>query len=232
MDQPADLTGRQTPRPDGLVLLLVDADDVGARKTEEALRGYLPTLHIRRVRKITEARDFLAEQEADLILLDEDLPDSSDASLPALLDSLSSRVPVIVQTRADGEEAALAAMKAGASDWIRKEVHETHLHALPGKLLEAVRRHELMRQRDEQVRHRELDDLLSQLRAAIARVHHQMNNPLSIISGNAQLLMELGRMLDLDQDVIQPIQDIEEATVRLAGLLHEFDAISKMIPRV
>lgn len=53
----------------------------------------------------------------------------------------------------------------------------------------------------------------------IVRLHHEVNNPLAIISGNAQLLLELARGMHLDADLLGPITDIEEASHRLADSL-------------
>lgn len=55
---------------------------------------------------------------------------------------------------------------------------------------------------------------------------HDINNPLSIISGNAQLLLELSRALDLDPDVAKPIRDIEEASQRLARMIERLNALN------
>ena len=61
--------------------------------------------------------------------------------------------------------------------------------------------------------------LLNDVRLALARVVHDVNNPLAIISGNAQLLAELSRAVDLDGDVNKAINDIEEASQVLASQL-------------
>ena len=53
----------------------------------------------------------------------------------------------------------------------------------------------------------------------IVRLHHEVNNPLAIISGNAQLLVELARAMDVDEDLLGPIRDIEEASRRLTDSL-------------
>jgi len=58
--------------------------------------------------------------------------------------------------------------------------------------------------------------LLSDVRRRLSRVVHDVNNPLAIISGNAQLLVELARMMDLDPELAKPISDIEEASRQLA----------------
>jgi len=68
----------------------------------------------------------------------------------------------------------------------------------------------------------EAETLRGQLRAvsdAIVKLHHEVNNPLAIISGNAQLLAEVGRAEGLSDDLMGPILDIEAATERLAASL-------------
>lgn len=64
------------------------------------------------------------------------------------------------------------------------------------------------------------------LQGALSRVTHDINNPLSIISGNAQLLLELAQVLDLDPDVAKPIRDIEEASQRLARMIERLNALN------
>lgn len=64
------------------------------------------------------------------------------------------------------------------------------------------------------------------LQVALTRVTHDINNPLAVISGNAQLLLELSRALDLDPDVAKPIQDIEEASHQLATMVERLNALN------
>jgi len=62
-------------------------------------------------------------------------------------------------------------------------------------------------------------ELLARIRHDLARTVHEVNNPLAIISGNAQLLAELTRVMDLDPEICIPILDIEQATRDLADRL-------------
>ena len=64
------------------------------------------------------------------------------------------------------------------------------------------------------------------IQSALTRVTHDINNPLAVISGNAQLLLELSRVLDLDPDVAKPIQDIEEASQQLASMVERLNALN------
>ena len=75
-------------------------------------------------------------------------------------------------------------------------------------------------------------DLLTQrdaLRDMVTEVAHDINNPLAIISGNAQLLLELARMMDLDPDVAKPIGDIEEASRQLAQMVRRLDVVKEAL---
>lgn len=50
----------------------------------------------------------------------------------------------------------------------------------------------------------------------LSKVVHSINNPLAIISGHAQLLLELSESEAFDPEVIRYLQNIEEASQRLA----------------
>ena len=58
---------------------------------------------------------------------------------------------------------------------------------------------------------------------ALSEVHHDLKNPLSIISGNAQFLMEIGREADWDDQAVASLRDIEEAAERLRSSLSRLD---------
>lgn len=74
-------------------------------------------------------------------------------------------------------------------------------------------------------------DVLREVRVALATVFHDANNPLAIISGNAQYLVELSRMMDLDEDLVQPIHDIEEASRRVADKLRDLAVLRERVAK-
>lgn len=65
------------------------------------------------------------------------------------------------------------------------------------------------------------DDAIRILRRALSRIYHDTNNPLSIVSGNAQYVLELAKSMDVDDELIQPVRDIEEASERIAQGLRQ-----------
>lgn len=72
---------------------------------------------------------------------------------------------------------------------------------------------------------------LMRLRAALAEVHHDLNNPLAVISGNTQLLLEMARVMDLDEEVVAPIEDIAAAGRRLDDSLGELERLKEELPQ-
>ena len=63
----------------------------------------------------------------------------------------------------------------------------------------------------------ELLGKLEQIKHQLSRAHHDINNPLAIISGNVELLGELTKALGVDDELSGPLTDIEKAV----GLLTE-----------
>jgi len=61
----------------------------------------------------------------------------------------------------------------------------------------------------------DLERTLRDLRGRLSRVHHDLNNPLSIVSGNAQLLRELAKALGVEEDFHGPLEDLEAAVEKL-----------------
>jgi len=68
---------------------------------------------------------------------------------------------------------------------------------------------------------------MEDVQETVSSVYHDLNNPLSIISGNAQFLLEIGREEDLDEQFISSAQDIQEAAQRMADSLHQLTRLKE-----
>jgi signal transduction histidine kinase len=62
---------------------------------------------------------------------------------------------------------------------------------------------------------------VDEVRELLSTAYHDLNNPLSIISGNVQFLLEIAREEDLDDQVVTCIEDIGEAADLMADGLDE-----------
>ena len=72
--------------------------------------------------------------------------------------------------------------------------------------------------------------LFNTLRKQIGQVHHDLSNPLSIITGNAQFFLEVAKVMGLEEDLMQPVRDIEAAAERMASLLSQLGQLKQAIP--
>ena len=68
---------------------------------------------------------------------------------------------------------------------------------------------------------------LEDVQETVSSVYHDLNNPLSIISGNAQFLLERGREEDLDDQFLSSAKDIQEAAQRMADSLHQLTRLKE-----
>ena len=77
----------------------------------------------------------------DIILTDMRLPDGNGISLLSFLHEQSISLPAIILTGLGNEETVIAALKAGATDYIVKR--EDYLTRLPAVIEKAINRHEV-----------------------------------------------------------------------------------------
>lgn len=106
-------------------VLIVDDEDTFRRNTEEYLqaRGY----DARGVATLAEGRNSLMRGDADVILLDVQLPDGYGPNLLYESANLSVRPPVILITAYGDIEMAVEAMKSGAHDFLTKPIQFSQL---------------------------------------------------------------------------------------------------------
>lgn len=71
---------------------------------------------------------------------------------------------------------------------------------------------------------------VEEISTQIAKVHHDLKNPLSIIAGNAQFLLELSKALELDDQVVSSVEDIDEAARELESALDRLVTLRKNLP--
>jgi signal transduction histidine kinase len=71
--------------------------------------------------------------------------------------------------------------------------------------------------------------MLAELRQAVGDATHAVNNPLTVISGNAQLAVELARVMEVDAAVLAALQEIDQATASLSETLLRLDRLKQQI---
>jgi serine phosphatase RsbU (regulator of sigma subunit) len=102
-----------------ICVLLVEDDEGDARLVEDDLAERLPRARITRRRTLQEALAVLGDG-IDCVLLDLGLPDAAGLDAVAKLRSQVPGTPLIVLTGLDDEAAGVAAVAAGAQDYLVK----------------------------------------------------------------------------------------------------------------
>ncbi len=122
------------------VLIVEDSDDDCALLLRELKRGgYEPTHH--RVETEEALRAALARQEWDIVFADYTMPQFSGTQALALVRGAGLDIPFIFVSGTIGEDTAVAALKAGAQDYIMKGSYKRLLPAVDRELRDvAVKR--------------------------------------------------------------------------------------------
>jgi len=100
-------------------VLLVEDDEGDARLVEDELAERLPLASVARSRTLKEALAALGP-DIDCVLLDLGLPDALGLDAVAQLRAQMSAIPLIVLTGLDDQAAGVAAVEAGAQDYLVK----------------------------------------------------------------------------------------------------------------
>ena len=197
-------------------ILIVDDEPVNVRLLERLLQsaGYREIATTTDPRRVLEIyRDF----KPDLVLLDLMMPHLDGVAVLGQLKAeipADAYLPVIVLTADATAEAKRRALSAGARDFLTKPFEQFEILLRIGNLLETRRLHvslaehnrsleETVRQRTEQLLQSEK---VATMGALLAGVAHELNNPLAVVSGQAQLLQGVARLGQLNlgaEDVVE-----------------------------
>jgi DNA-binding response OmpR family regulator len=172
------------PDRSGFRILIVDDDPALARLAGSVLtaHGFSAPAHV-----TTGAQALLAAARADVLLLDQNLPDMQGREVLAALRAFPLP-PAVVMVTAHGSEAfAAEALRAGADDYLIKDA------ALPTLLPEIVERIRRTRSLRAALANAEHELLRAERRAAegeaMVTLQHEINNPLMAASAELELLL-------------------------------------------
>lgn len=124
--------------------------------------------------RVTTARKLLQQQEIDIVLTDLNLPEVSGIDLCAELHQQRPDLPVIIMTAFGSLDTAIAALRAGAYDFVTKPVDLDLLSISLDRGLQHRRLQETVRLLKDQVRRQQPDDELLGESPAMVKLRQQI----------------------------------------------------------
>lgn len=153
-------------------ILVIDDDRALCELLEEdfSRRGY----RFWSALNVTSAREILHQQEIDVILTDLNMPGISGIDFCAEVHDNRPDVPVLIMTAFGSLETAIAALRAGAYDFVTKPVDLDLLAIAVDRALQHRQLQEKVKLLDEQVRRQVPDDDLLGDSPAMVRIKQQI----------------------------------------------------------
>jgi signal transduction histidine kinase len=187
--------------------------------------GYEPVYE--RVWTAPAMKAALQRQAWDIVISDYEMPNFGGFEALQLLKESGHDLPFILVSAVVSEETAVAAMKAGAHDYIMKRNLARLVPAIERELRDAQTRvarkaaETALRQSEEQLRQVQKIEAMGRLAAGVA---HDFNNILTAITGHSELLL---RQLDAGDPRRKNAEQIEKAAYRAAGLTRQLLIFSR-----
>ena len=211
------------------VLIVEDSENDALLILRELQRGGYTTAH-QRVDTASAMSAALEKQPWDIVISDYVMPAFSGLAALKLLQESNLDLPCIIVSGKIGEDTAVAAMKAGASNYIMKDNLTRLGSAVERELHEAATQQEhkkiadTLRQREEELRlMRNMDQLKDEF---LGLVSHELRTPLTVIMGAlGTLLVEMGRLSQ--KETHQLLQDAVWETESLSRLLTDLLELSR-----
>jgi signal transduction histidine kinase len=222
--------GRAATAPKRLRLLLIeDRSDDEELVLLELRRGGYDVVHecVETEAAMTSA---LARESWDVIVSDYSLPQFSGLRALAVVRGLSLDIPFIIVSGTVGEEAAVAAMRSGANDYVSKQSLGRLGPAIDRELGDAVIRAERRRMQQQLL----IADRMASVGTLAAGVAHEINNPLAAVVANLELMAkDISRLceeLDITDrfhEVVDELRDAREGADRLRHIVRDLKIFSR-----
>jgi signal transduction histidine kinase len=214
-------------------LLVADDEPDMLRFLKSQLKAHYDVLEaVDGQQAIEKASQFLP----DIILLDMMMPekDGLQACREIREHTPTQGIPIILLTARADEETKLAALQAGASDFLPKPFSTTELHVRIKNLVEShqyqrkvSKQNQVLESTIEQLKETEMQLIQTEKLASLGRMSagiiHEINNPLNFATTGLYTLRKKGKYLAPDQqeDFAEVLKDVEEGIKRVKTIVSD-----------
>ena len=164
-------------------ILYVDDDEGLRRLTQRALERH--GFHMTTAADGVEGLALCAAETFDLVAVDYYMPKMDGLATLAALKELPSPPPVVFVTGSDESRLAVAALKAGAIDYVVKTVNEDFFDLLAKSIEQALAAVRLRHAKDRA--EQQLRETNDRLQAMLKEVNHRIANSLQLVSSFVHL---------------------------------------------
>ena len=201
------------------VLVVEDSENDSHLVVRELERAGYEITHLR-VDSRDSLRAALDTCRWDIVISDYNIPGFNGTQALAMVRETQEELPFIFVSGSIGEETAVAAMRAGANDYVMKNNLTRLVPAIERELREARARSERQGLED-QLRQAQKMEAVGRLAGGVA---HDFNNILTAILGYSQLIQQ---QLGTDHELSREIGEVEKAATRAAALTRQLLAFSR-----
>lgn len=200
-------------------------DNLGAAELMRAhleVRGYQVTIAEDGERGL----DLCAKEKFDVVLIDYALGEISGLDVVQRLVANEGAVPALIMVTGTGDEhIAVAAMKAGADDYVVKDVGGTYMLLLTEVIRKALHKRDLrqnqQRLQEEQVR------LIEDLQSFSYAVAHDLKQPLAVFSTSLGLLEHYIKMHD-EERTTRRLAQMTDIVVKMSETIDALILLSQI----
>lgn len=213
------------------VLIVEDSEDDAMLLVRQVCKGgYEPA--VLRVETLHELRNAMNDNVWDVIISDHNLPEFDSITALGVVREHASDVPVLIVSGSIGEETAVSAMKAGASDYIMKDNLARLVPAIVRELREADSRRK-RRKAEEALRYMAYHDALTDLvnRSEFERrLEHALTSAREMGLSHALLYLDLDQFKVINDTCGHAAGDemLRQIAMLLSGCLRERDTLARL----
>ncbi len=222
-DEPQAPRGAAPRLPDFSVvkILLVDDDPQAKALIDIALADAAFQHTIELAATATEGFKRIRQDEHDVYLIDQQLPDGTGIDLIQEAKADGSQKPFILMTGYGSGALDEAASRHGAADYVEKHLVGTYLERSIRYALRNWQSSRMLHDRDEQLRQAQKMEAIGRLAGGVA---HDFNNILTAIIGYTDLIAE---RLQPDEPAYREVGEIRKAADHAAALTRQLLAFSR-----